>query len=67
MTEANRHNRADVTSYTLRRIPLDLWKRVRSRAAYEGRTVRFVLLELLAIYAKHGFHVVETFNGHDKK
>jgi hypothetical protein len=51
-----------VTAYTLRRIPTDLWKKVRSRAAYEGRTMRFVLLELLRVYAKHGFRIVETFD-----
>lgn len=49
-------------SYTLRRIDPLLWRRVRVKAVSEGRTLRFVLLELLRVYAEHGFHVVETFN-----
>lgn len=56
-------NRCRVTNYTLRRIAPDLWRRVKSKAAYEGRTVRFVILELLRVYAEHGFEVVESFNG----
>lgn len=54
-------------SYVLRRVEPDLWKRVKSRAAYEGRTIRFVILELLRVYAKHGFHVVETFDTRRKE
>lgn len=56
-----------MTSYILRKIAPDLWRRVKSKAAYEGRTVRFVLLELLRVYAEHGFQVVETFSRPEKK
>lgn len=48
--------------YALRGIDPDLWRRVKVRAANEGRTIRFVILQLLRVYAQHGYHVVETFN-----
>jgi hypothetical protein len=38
-------------AYTLRRIDPELWRRVKARAAFEGRTVRFVILALLRAYA----------------
>lgn len=60
-------NRRAVLSYALRRIDPDLWRKVKSRAAYEGRSVRFVIMELLKVYATHGFEVVETFNNKDEK
>lgn len=56
-----------VSEYALRDIDPDLWKRVKSKAAYEGRTLKFVLMELLRVYADHGFHVVETFDGKNRK
>ena len=56
-----------MVSYTLRRINRDLWQRVKNRADYEGRTIRFVLIELLKVYATHGFKVVATFNGKDQE
>lgn len=56
-----------MNNYPLRRIPDDLWKRVKSRAGYEGRTIRFVLLELLRVYAKHGFKVIEMLDDLEKK
>jgi hypothetical protein len=49
-------------SYVLRGVDPELWRRVKVQVATEGRTIRFVLLELLKVYAKHGFTVVETFN-----
>ena len=54
-------------NYALRRIDADIWRKAKTRAASEGRTIRFVLLELIRVYAKHGFHVVETFDGHRKE
>lgn len=54
-------NKPPVANYRLEQIDDALWKRVKSRAAYEGRTVRFVLIELLKVYAAHGFTVVDTF------
>lgn len=59
-------NRFSVLNYTLRRIAPDLWRRVKSKAAYEGRTVRFVILELLRVYAEHGFGIVETIDKKEK-
>jgi hypothetical protein len=55
-----------MTKYTLRNIDTELWLRVKERAAKEGRSLRFVLLEVLKIYAKYGFTIVETFDGRDK-
>lgn len=54
-------------SYTLRRIDPELWKKFKSKAAYEGRPMKFVLCELARIYAEHGFQVVETFDGQRRK
>lgn len=48
--------------YALRGVDRELWTRVKTRAAAEGRSIRYVLVELLKIYARHGFHVVETFD-----
>lgn len=47
--------------YTLRSIPPDLWRDVKARAAREGRTIRFVILALLRVYAQHGYRVIDTF------
>lgn len=56
----------ETVDYALRGVDRELWTRVKVRAASEGRSIRFVLLELLKVYADHGFHVVETFNGRRK-
>jgi hypothetical protein len=48
---------------------MSMWtsgEQVRETAALEGRSVRFVLIALLKVYAAHGFEVVEHFNGKDK-
>jgi hypothetical protein len=45
---------ADVTAYTVRDIPLALWKRARVRAVKEGTDMRTVLLRLLERYAAKG-------------
>jgi hypothetical protein len=52
-----------MANFYLRDIDPDLWRRAKARAASEGRTMRFVLLALLRVYAKHGLQVVEAFNG----
>jgi hypothetical protein len=33
---------------------LELWRDFRTRVAGEGRTVRWVLMELVGYYARHG-------------
>lgn len=50
-------------NYVLRNIDPELWRQVKTRAASEGRSVRFVLIEFLKAYTRWGFHVVETFDG----
>lgn len=40
--------------YLLRDIPDDLWIRVKRRAAKEGRSLRWIVIELLKRYADHG-------------
>jgi hypothetical protein len=52
--------------YALRAVDAELWKNVKARAAQEGRSIRFVLIELLKVYARHGFTVVETFDGNHR-
>lgn len=41
--------------YLVRDIPDELWVRVKRRARSEGRSLRFIVLELLKRYAAHGF------------
>lgn len=42
---------ADMPAYILRNIDPDLWKRVKERAAAEGRSLRGLILWLLQRYA----------------
>lgn len=56
-----------VPNYFLRDIDPELWRKVKARAAFDGRPIRFVILELLKVYAEHGYTVVETFDGKKKK
>ncbi len=39
------------TDYLLRRVPADLWRRVKAKAALRGTTVRQELLRFLERYA----------------
>lgn len=41
-------------AYILRNIDPDLWGRAKTRAASEGRGLRWVILTLIAWYADHG-------------
>lgn len=41
-------------SYLLERIPSDPWHAAKTRAAKEGHTLRWVLLQMLTAYAQHG-------------
>jgi hypothetical protein len=43
-----------VKFYLVRDIPDDLWIRVKRRAAKEGRSLRFIILKLLGLYADKG-------------
>lgn len=52
--------------YTLRNIDPALWKAVKDRASFEGRSLSFVLRELLRVYAQEGFRIVEMFDGKRK-
>lgn len=44
-----------VPDYILRNIEPKLWKQFKQRAASEGRPLRWVILELIKHYVKHGF------------
>jgi ABC-type Fe3+ transport system permease subunit len=46
--------------YALRRIDPDLWEAVKARAASEGRTIRWVLISALRVYAERGFGFIEA-------
>ena len=51
-------NRSPVgVGYYIRGIDPDLWKKVKSRAAHDGMTVRSVILILLKYYAVHGLQL----------
>lgn len=41
-------------TYLLRQIPDDLWGQVKQRALREGYTLRYIVLRLLALYARQG-------------
>jgi hypothetical protein len=41
-----------LSSYIIRGIPGELWRRVKAKAALEGVSVREVILRLLKDYAK---------------
>lgn len=47
-------------SFILKDIDPKLWDRVKRRATAEGRTRRFVLMELITEYANHGYDVMIT-------
>ena len=38
------------TSYILRKIPNDLWKKAKAKAWSEGRTIRWVIIKLLKMW-----------------
>lgn len=40
--------------YVLRDIPVDAWKRFKARAAAEGHTIRWVLLQFVQFYVDRG-------------
>ena len=41
-----------MTTYLLRNIPTDLWRKVKAKAALRGDSVRDVLLKFLRHYAE---------------
>jgi hypothetical protein len=41
-------------TYLLRQIPDDLWVLVKRRAAVEGHSLRFIVLQLLEAYVRSG-------------
>jgi len=41
-----------MATYILRKINDDLWRKVKVKAASEGKSIRVVLLEFLTKYAK---------------
>lgn len=43
-----------MTSFILRNIDPKQWAAVKKRAAGEGRTIRWVVLRLLQLYAREG-------------
>ena len=63
----SRQNRRVVSAYTLRDIDPDLWRRVKIRAAYEGKTIREALVDLLKVYATHGGDALDKFLTEDSK
>ena len=42
----------DTRTQTIRNVPVDLWARVKAKAALQRRTIRAVVLKLLADYTK---------------
>jgi hypothetical protein len=49
-----RKKRDDVTTFLLRDVPNDIWRRARSRAVLEGRSIRDAIIELLDKWAYDG-------------
>jgi hypothetical protein len=48
-----------MSAYLLRDIEAKFWKQVKARAAAEGRGLRWVVLRLLELYARHGLDALE--------
>lgn len=48
-------------NYVIRQIDLELWRQVKARASSEGRSIRFVILQLLKLYAECGFTVIDVY------
>lgn len=43
-----------MTTYLLRRIPDDIWRQAKERAAHDCRPLRHILIDLLRYYIEHG-------------
>jgi len=43
-----------MADFILRKVDDDLWKRFRERATSEGRTLRWIVLQLIAHYVRSG-------------
>lgn len=43
-----------MASFILRKVDDDLWQKFKQRAQAEGRSLRWVILELIAHYIKRG-------------
>ena len=50
----NMAKREKGTTFLLRDVPTDIWRRARSRAVLEGKTIRAVIIELLDQWAYDG-------------
>lgn len=46
--------KGETTVYLLREIPRDVWRRARSRAVLEGRSMREVIIDVLDHWAPEG-------------
>jgi hypothetical protein len=46
-----------VVDYIIRDVDKKLWKQFKDRAASEGRSLRWVILEMIKYYVAHGLHV----------
>jgi hypothetical protein len=57
---ADRKAKPGTTIYLLRDIDRDLWRRARSRALLEGKTIRQVILDLLDAWAYDSGGFVEA-------
>jgi hypothetical protein len=55
------------TVYLLRDIPRDVWRRARSRAVLEGRSMREVIVELLDRWAYEGGFTGASIQGTRKR
>lgn len=44
----------EATTYSLRDVPIAIWRAARARAIQEGRSIRDVLIEFLKTYGKGG-------------
>jgi hypothetical protein len=56
----SKQSKGDTTIYLLRDIPRDVWRRARSRAVLEGRSMREVIIDLLDQWAPTGGFVEQS-------
>jgi hypothetical protein len=54
---AQKPTREKGTTYLLRDVPTEIWRRARSRAVLEGKSIRICIIELLDSWAYEGHFI----------
>lgn len=52
-----------MSTYMMRQIDNDLWRKAKTRATSDGLSMRSLILWLIAIYVKRGLSAFEAIDG----